>query len=83
MAQQYLERLAGVNASQRLQYPFDVVDVGAEGHFEGEAVSETDALADRPEQRRLLQRHHPLRRQPQVPELYEQRLQRLDLEDLS
>ena len=82
MAQQYFEGPARVDGSQTVEYLVVEVDVGAQGHFEGEAVGEGDVLADGPKESRVLSGHHWFRGEPQVPELDEQGLQGLDLEYL-
>lgn len=82
MPQQDIKGASGVNTCQRLQDALYEVDVAADWHFEGEAVSEGDIFSDGLENISVFGCHHCLRGEPQVPELDEQGLKRLDLEDL-
>jgi hypothetical protein len=83
VAKQDLESSSRVYPRQRLQDSFDEVDVAADGHFEGEAIGEGGVLADGLKNVGVLRGHDGLGGESQVPELDEERLQGLDLEDLS
>jgi hypothetical protein len=82
VSEQDFEGPSGVDACECLQDAFDEVDVAADGHFEGEAVGEGGVLADGLEDVGVLSGDDGLGGESEVPELDEERLQRLDLEDL-
>lgn len=82
MSKQNLKSPSGIDAGKCLQDPFNEIDISAYGHFKGEAIGKGDVFADGFEDISILGCHYPLGSQPKVPELDEQRLQRLDLEDL-
>ena len=81
MSKQHLKGSSGVDARKCLQDALDEADIRSDGHLEGETVGEGDVLANGFEDVGVLCRHHRLGGQPQVPELYEERLQGLDFED--
>ena len=82
MSKQHLKGPSRVDACKCLQDALGEADIGSDGHLEGETVGEGDVLPNGLEDVGVLSRHHRLGGEPQVPELYEERLQGLDFEDL-
>ena len=82
MPQQHLKSPSRVDPRQRLKYPLNEIDISPYRHLEGEAISESDVLSDRLKNIGILCCHYGLGGETEIPELYEERLKRLDLEDL-
>lgn len=82
MSQQHLKGPSWVDPRQCLKHPFDEIDIGPDGHLEGEAIGESDVLSDRLENIGIFGGHYGFGGETEVPELYEEGLKRLDLEDL-
>ena len=82
VSQQHLKGPSWVDARQCLENPFDEIDIGPDGHLEGEAIGEGDVLSDSLKNIGILCCHYGFGGETEVPELYEDGLKRLDLEDL-